>query len=182
MSKIDFKNIEKEMANAMKEFDAIKLQKEFEETMFKVDFEKIQKEMANAMKEFDAAKLQKDLQQSMEKMEWDKIKIEFDKIKDIDMKNLQIDMDKLKFEMEKIGPEIEKAKAEMKDFKEFVDGLEKDGLINKEEYTLKHEKGELFINGKKASDATYNKYKTFLEKHKTFTIEKSDDDFNIDID
>ena len=71
----------------------------------------------------------------------------------------------------------------MKEYKEFVDGLEKDGLINKkEEYTIKHDNGELLINGKKASDATYKKYKSFLEKRKKFTIEKSADDFNIDID
>jgi hypothetical protein len=71
----------------------------------------------------------------------------------------------------------------MKEYKEFVDGLEKDGLINKkEQYTIKHDNGELFINGKKASDATYKKYKSFLDKRKKFTIEKSEDDFNIDID
>ena len=178
----------------MKEFDAVKLQKEIQESVSKIDFEKIEKEMANAMKEFDAAKLQKELNESMSKIEWDKMKIEFDKIKDIDMKKMQLDMEKMQTELSKIGPEIEKsiekanveiekAKEEMKEYKEFVDGLEKDGLINKkEEYTIKHDNGELFINGKKASDATYKKYKSFLEKHKKFTIEKSDDDFNIDID
>ena len=123
-------------------------------------------------------------------MEWDKMKVEFDKVKDIDMKKMQLDMEKVQAELGKIGPElekakveIEKAKQEMKEYKEFVDGLEKDGLINKkDEYTIKHDNDELFINGKKASDATYKKYKSFLDKHKKFTIEKSDDDFNIDID
>ena len=33
--------------------------------------------------------------------------------------------------MEKAKVGLEKAKAEMKEYKEFVDGLEKDGLINK---------------------------------------------------
>jgi len=55
-------------------------------------------------------------------------------------------------------------------------------LKRKEGYTIKHKDGELFINDKKATDATYKKYKPFLDKHKKFTIEKSDDDFNIDID
>jgi histidinol dehydrogenase len=155
---------------------------------------KIEKEMAKAIKEFDGAKLQKELQESMSKIEWDKMKTEFDKVKDIDMKKMQLDMEKMQAELSKIGPEIEKsmekakveiekAKEEMKEYKEFVDGLEKDGLINKkEQYTIKHDNGELFINDKKASDASYKKYKTFLDKHKKFTIEKSDDDFNIDID
>ena len=122
------------------------------------------------------------------------LKIEIDRIKDIDMSKMQLDMEKMQTELSKIGPEIEKslenakvgiekAKAEMKEYKEFVDGLEKDGLINKkEEYTIKHDNGELFINGKKANDVTYKKYRSFLDKHKKFTIEKSDDDFNIDID
>ena len=122
------------------------------------------------------------------------MKAEFDKVKEIDMKTLQHDMEKMQAELSKIGPEIkksmenvkveiEKAKIEMKEYKEFVDGLEKDGLINKkEQYTIKHDNGELFINGKKASDTTYKKYKPFLEKRKKFTIEKSADDFNIDID
>ena len=122
------------------------------------------------------------------------MKVEFDKVKEIDLKKLELDMEKMQIELGKIGPEIEKsmeiakveiekAKVEMKEFKDFVDGLEKDGLINKkEEYSIEHDNGELFINGKKASEATYKKYKPFLEKRKKFTIKKSDDDFNIDID
>ena len=130
----------------------------------------------------------------MQKVDWEKMKTEFDRVKDIDMKKLEIDMKKMEEEMKKIGPEIEKsmekakegiekAKVEMKEYNEFVDGLEKDGLLKRSEgYTIKHKDGELFINGKKTSDATYNKYKSFLEKRKTFSIEKSDDDFDIDID
>jgi hypothetical protein len=86
-------------------------------------------------------------------------------------------------EMEKAKVEIEKAKIEIKEYKSFVDGLEKDGLINKKEgYTIKHKNGELTINGKKQSPEVYSKYRNFLEKHKSFNITKSDDDFNIDND
>ena len=85
--------------------------------------------------------------------------------------------------LQKAKVEIEKAKAEIKEYKDFVNGLESDGLINKKEgYTLKHKDGELFINGKKASEQTYNKYRNFLDKHKKFSIEKDDDDFDIDMD
>jgi hypothetical protein len=203
---VDMEKIQREIRESMKNFDAQKfqfdlektmrdvdfqkIQKEIEQSMAKIDFKNIEKEMANAMKEFDGAKLQKEIQESMQKVEWDKMKIEFDKIKDIDLKNLQVEMDKMKIELENLGPQLEKAKegierakVEMKEYKAFVDGLEKDGLINKKaEYTIKHKDGELFINGKKASDATYNKYRAFLEKRKSFTIEKSEDDFDLDID
>jgi len=194
MKKFDAQKIQLDIEKAMREVDFEKIQKEIQQSMAKIDFSNMQKELENAMKQFDGAKLQKELQESMEKINWEKMKIEFDKVKDIDMKNLQLDMEKMQAELSKIGPEvekslekakegIEKAKVEMKEYKEFVDGLEKDGLINKkEEYTIKHDNGELFINGKKASDATYNKYKSFLEKRKKFTIEKSADDFDLDID
>ena len=90
---------------------------------------------------------------------------------------------KIKKEMEKAKVEIEKAKTEIKEYKEFVNGLEKDGLLNKKEtYTISHKDGELTVNGKKVSAEIYNKYRSFLEKHKKFSIEKSDDDFDIDMD
>ncbi len=79
--------------------------------------------------------------------------------------------------------EIEKAKEELKEYKTFLDGLEKDGLINKkEDYTIKHKNGELIINGKTQPAGVYSKYRSFLEKHKRLSIEKSHDDFNIDLD
>ena len=179
MKKLDMKKIQLDMEKSMRDVDFQKIQKEIEQSMAKIDFGNIEKEMAKTMKEIDVAKIQREVQESMEK---------------IDMKKMQLDMEKMQAELSKIGPEIEKslenakveiekAKVEMKEYKEFVDGLEKDGLINKkEEYTIKHDNGELFINGKKASDATYKKYKPFLDKRKKFTIEKSDGDFDIDID
>ena len=124
----------------------------------------------------------------------EKIKEEMNKVKNMDLKKLDADMEKLGKEMKELGPklekemqkakvEIEKAKAELKEYKEFVNGLESDGQIHKKEgYTLKHKDGELYINGKKATEDVYNKYRKFLEKHKKFNIEKTDDDFDIDMD
>jgi hypothetical protein len=37
----------------------------------------------------------------------------------------------------------------------------------------------LIINDKKQPASVCNKYRSFLVKHKDFTIKKSDDDFNI---
>ena len=194
MKKIDAQKIRVDIEKAMKEVDVEKIRKQVEESMAQVDFSAIKKEMEKAMKEIDAAKIQQEVQESINKIDWDKMKAELDRVKEIDMKKMQIDMDKMQAELSKIGPEIEnsmekakvdieKAKADMKEYNDFVDGLEKDGLLKRSEgYTIKHKDGELFINGKKASDATYNKYKSFLEKHKKFSIKKSDDDFDIDID
>ena len=186
--------IKLDIEKAMKDFDGAKIHQEIAESLAKVDFEKIQKDVAEAMKSVDMAKIQKEVAESLAKVNWDQLKDEMNKVKNIDMKELEINMKKLSEEMKELGPkmekelekakeEVEKAKAEIKEYKTFVDGLDKDGLINKKEaYKLKHKDGELFINDKKTSEQTYNKYRSFLEKHKNFNIEKSDDDFDIDMD
>lgn len=194
MKNFNSEKIKLDIEKAMKDVDIAKIQKEVQESIAKIDFEKIQKEINEAMKSVDMAKIQKEVQESIAKVNWNELKEEIEKVKDIDMKKLEIDMKKLGEEMKDLGPkmekemekareEIEKAKAEIKEYKTFVDGLESDGLINKKEgYKLKHKDGELFINDKKASEQTYNKYRSFLDKHKKFSIEKSDDDFDIDMD
>src|SRR5207244_943644 len=97
------------------------------------------------------------------------------------MKNINADKRKMEIEKEKDNAktENEKAKKEMQEYKDFVDGLEKDGLINKKEYTIEKKNGELFINGKKQPAEVYNKYRSFLDKQKDFKIEKSEGNFNI---
>lgn len=193
LKNIDGDKIKLEIERAMKEVDFARIQKEVEESLAKVDFNKIKEEIAQAMKEVDMAKIQKEVQESLAKIDWDKMKLEMQQLKEVDMKKLDEEMKKMQEEMKELGPklekelsqakeEIEKAKADIKEFKGFVDDLEKDGLLKKDGYTLKHKDGELFINGKKASEQVYNKYSKFLEKHKKFNIEKTDDDFDIDLD
>ena len=194
MKKIDVEKMKFDMEKAMKEVDFEKIKKEVEQSMAKIDMKKMQEEMAEAMKEIDAAKIQQEVRASIQKIDWDKMKTELDDLKKVDMSKVETEMKKIQEEMKELGPklqkemektkqEMEKAKVEMKEYKEFVDGLEKDGLINKKEgYIIKHKEGELIVNGKKVSEQVYSKYRNFLEKHKKFNIEKSDDDFNIDID
>jgi hypothetical protein len=190
----DGTKIKLEIEKALKEVDLAKIQKEVQESLAKVDFTKIKEEIAEALKEVDLVKIQKDVQESLARVDWDNLKAEIAKVKDIDMKEVNEQMKKLNEEMKEMRPnlekemqkvkaELEKTRADMKEFKSFVDGLNDEGLIDKKgTYTLKHKEGELLINGKKAGDATYSKYKNFLEKHPSFNIEKTDDDFDIDMD
>lgn len=196
MKEVDFEKIQKEMKESMKnlDLDMAKMQKELKESMKEFDGNKIKLEIEKALKEIDFEKIEREVKESISKIDMEEMQKEFEKVKKIDMKEFEENMATMKKEMEKIGPqlqeelknarvEIEKAKAEMKQYKEFVDGLDRDGLINKkEDYTIKHEDGELYINGKKASNETYLKYKSFLEKHKKFDIRKSEDDFDMDVD
>ena len=184
------RNVEK----AMKDLDFQKMELDVQRAMQDVNMEKVKADVEKAMKDVDFKKIEQEVKESIAKIDFDKIQLELEKVKDIDMKEIQASMDKAREEMKKIGPQlekelkeakvhIEKAKAELKEYKTFVDGLENDGLINKKQgYEIEHKDGKLTINGKEASSQTYQKYRSFLEKHKKFNIEKSDDDFDIDID
>ncbi len=183
-----------EVAEAMKQIDVEKMRLDIEKSMKDIEFDKIKMEIDKAMKEVDFARIEKELKESMAKIDWDKMKAELDEVKKINFKDVEEEMAKAKKELEKIGPQIEKemqkakveienAKVEMKEYKSFVDGLANDGLIDKKEgYSIKHKDGKLMINDKEATDKTYHKYRSFLEKHKKFNIEKNKDDFNINMD
>ena len=201
---------QEELAKALKEFDSDKIKLQIEQSLKDVDFEKIQKEIKESMaaidfndirekinesmKEIDLDKLEIELKESFNKIDMDKLKLELEKIKEVDLGKMELDMEKMKIELSELGPKLkeemkdakvqmEKARADVKEYKVFVDGLDKSGLINKNsEYSIRHENQELFINGKKQGADVYNKYKDFLEKHKKFNIEKSADDFDLDMD
>lgn len=118
------------------------------------------------------------------------MKLELQEMKNINLDEIRKELEEAKINMKDLGPEmekakeeIEKAKVEIREYKAFVDGLEKDGLINKKEgFTLEHKDGELLINGKKAPSQTYNKYSEFLEKHKKFRMVQNDEEFDLDND
>ncbi|MBS1653620.1 MAG: hypothetical protein JSU05_02155 [Bacteroidetes bacterium] len=171
-----------------------KVQKEIDEAMKNIDVQKMKIDMQKAMQEVDVEKIKKEVEESVARIDWDKMKQQMAEVQKIDMNKLDKEMKDVQNQMEKLKPELEKtmqkakkqmakAKAEMMEYKSFTEGLEKDGLISKKDgYTLKHKDGEFFINGTKQPESVYNKYKTFLEKHKSFTIKQTDDDFDIEND
>jgi hypothetical protein len=190
-----------ELREAMKQFDGEKMKLELEKSLKTVDMDKLKmeldkakQEMENAFKNIDMTKLKTELDASLAKVNWDDLKNELEKVKHINTEELKADMDKLREELKQIQPGLEKEmsklkvqmqdlKVEMKEYHEFVDGLDKEGLINKKEpFEIKNKDGELTINGKKASAETQTKYRVFLEKHKNFTINQNGDEFNINID
>lgn len=208
---VEMEKAQREIREAIKELDANRIRVQAEVALKEIDVQKIQKEIQESMAKIDWSKMKKDLESvqkeqmanleiEMKRMEKElkeigpKLEKEMAEMKKIDMGQIEKEMErakkellevepKLKIELEHAQKEIERAKAELKEFKTFIDGLDADGVINKkEEYTINHENGVLTINGKKQPESVYNKYRSFLEKHKDFTIKKSADDFNIDID
>ena len=167
-----------EVEKALKEVNIAEINERVNAALEKVDVERINADIKAAVKEINLEKLNKELQEVKE-LNLDKLDIKLERINE-ELKKIQPELQK---NLEKAKEGIEKAKIELKAYKAFVDGLQEDGLINKKEgYTIKHKNGELIINGKVQPEAVYNKYRDFLEKHKSLTIEKSDDDFNVDVD
>jgi hypothetical protein len=187
LNKKDWEKIDLEIKQSLKDFNPDKIKAEVDKAMKNMDFDKIKVDIEMAMKEVDAVKIKMDIESSLARIDMEKIKLELEKVKDIDFSKMEVELKNIKPELEKSLAEakvsIEKAKTELKEFKTFVDGLEKDGLINKKEpYKIEHNNGVLKINDKTQSGDVYNKYRAFLEKHKNFTLKKDTDDFDLDID
>jgi hypothetical protein len=167
--------------------DVAKMKAEIERSLKDLDPEKMKADLEAIKKEVDAAKIKADVEASLSKVDIEKVRADLER-----MKNEELP--KIEAQLKKMGPEIEasmkeakksmeKAKQEMQEYKDFIEGLDKDGLINrKQDYRIEHEDGVLKINGNVQPASVYNKYKAFLEKHKDFTIKKEADDFNIDVD
>lgn len=191
IAKLDMEKVKKEIEAAMKEIDVQKIAAQVQAELAKVDMEKVKKEMEAAMKEIDVQKIAAQAQAEVSKIDMEKMKNELTSIKELKLdEQLKIAQEELKKvepelrkNMEEVKVKIEKVKADLRLYKELVDGLDSDGLINKNEpYTIRHKNGKLQINGKDASAETYRKYKKILDKKKEFVLEKTSDDFRINDD
>jgi len=175
-----------QVEEAMKKIDPEKMKAQIEAAMKAVDQNQINASLAEAMKEFDAQKLKLQANAALAKVDMEKLKEEMEQLKTMEFPKLQVEMEKIKpqieMQLKKAKNEMEKAKLDLKEFKAFEDGLEKDGLINKkEEYTIEHKDRQLIINGKTQPAAVYNKYRVFLDKHKKFRLKKNDD-FSLNVE
>jgi hypothetical protein len=180
--KFDGEKLKADLERSLKDLDLSKSKIDLKE-LDKIDAEKIKSEIREAMKNIDATRLKEELNNSMAKVDFDKMKVEMQRLKEIEMPKLEREMKEMGPKLEKTMHEarasIEKAKGEIQEYKEFQNGLEKDGLINKDNYSIQHVDGVLKINGKVQPAEVYNKYKTFLDKHKDFDMQKNENGFNI---
>jgi hypothetical protein len=168
---IEFGKMDKEIKQAMEEVkkvDFAKLDQEIKAAMKNIDWESIRRETDKAMREVEARLKEVDLKEV--KVQMDKLKTELDAKKFIDMESIQKSVE-AGLAGARIG--MEKAKAELAKFKEFIDTLDKDGLIDKKKaYRVETRNDELYINGTKQSKETTDKYRKYFHEE-DFTI-KSD--------
>jgi hypothetical protein len=164
--------------------DVEKMKAEIDKALKDLDPEKMKAQMDKAAKELDEAKLKMELQSATAKVDMEKMRAELEKVKTVELPKIEAQMKdlqpRIEQEMKKAKESMEKAKKEMQEYKGFIDGLDKDGLIDKNaNYKIELENAQLKINGQTQAADVYNKYKSFLEKHQEFTITKDGDGFNI---
>lgn len=166
MKKIDMKKMQAYVNRALKEVDMEKVQKEVNEAMKNFDADKLRFQVAQAMKDVDMEKMQADVKKALASIDMNEIKVEMDKVK-MELKDLKPTIEK---EMIKVKEEVKKAKADQKEYKEFINKLDKEGALEKDDYTVTYKNGKLMIDGEEASKKTYRKNRAFLKKHPSFKL------------
>ncbi|MET0461877.1 MAG: hypothetical protein ABW007_01930 [Chitinophagaceae bacterium] len=187
LASVDMEKVNADVEKALKEIDFEKIQEEVKASLAKVNWDEINIDLEDAKKEIDAAKkidteeLNRELAKAMQEIKRIRPEIEKELAKaKVEIENIRPELEK---ELAKAQVDIDKAKEEIREYKTLVDGLEKDGLLNKkDEYTIRHKDGKLIVNGKEAPSSIYNKYKSILDKHKKLYIQKTEDKFSMEED
>jgi len=203
---LNTQNLQEQLVKAMKGIDIEKIQLQTQEALQKIDWNKMEKELQKAqeeikvtidskkmdaeiglvmeeaekavgeIKEVDMEKIQQQLEQAKEelKMNQGSMQKEIENAMKGINEGLKID---LKKELEKAKLGIENAKEELRSYKNMLDEMDKEGLLNeKGQYSVKYKNGELFINGVKQSDTITNKYKHYFKKEKVIIKSGDEDD------
>lgn len=76
MKKVDWEKINKDIAESMKNVNWGEINQQIAEGMKKVNWDKINKEISKSMKDMDWGKMNKEIQKKMKEVQWDKIKNE----------------------------------------------------------------------------------------------------------
>ncbi len=189
MKKMNFSQMQKEIEASLKNVDMDKIRKDIDLALKNIDMDKIMAEVSASVKNLTVEYKNEDIKNALAeaKAEIEKARLE---IKEIDKDGIKKELDNAKKEIEKSKLEIskididkilaearagiDKAKNELTLTKELFTELEKDGLINSRNgFTVEYRNKELFIDGKKQSDKTTDKYRKYFKKdHFKVTIEK----------
>lgn len=189
IKKIDFAKIQKDIESSLKAVDMEKIMADVSRSLKAVDMDKLLAEVKSSLNDIDLEGKNEEIEKALReaKKEIEKAKME---IKDIDGDKIQKELEKARLEMEKSKVElnkldlnkimsearegIDKAKEELKLTKEMFNEMEKDGLINsKEGFTIEYKNKDLYIDGKKQSEKTTDKYrKYFKQDHFKMRIDK----------
>ena len=189
IKKIDFAKIQKDIEASLKSVDMAKIMEDVNRSLKAVDMDKLMADVTSSLNDIDWSEKNEEIEKALKeaKREIEKAKLE---IRNIDRDKIEKELDKARLEIEKSKSEIDKldlnkimnearegidkAKEELKLTKEMFNEMEKDGLINsKEGFTIEYKNKDLYIDGKKQSEKTTDKYrKYFKQDHFKIRIDK----------
>lgn len=187
-------NILDKLDAASSDLNMDRLQKQINEALKNINWGKQQLEITKDINTMDLEKIKNEIRKYVAMINWSKLERQLNEVRKINTEKFQDHLNEIQKKIENMSPGIQKeldrakgkidqAKTEVREYKDFINGLEKDELIDtKEDYRIIHKNGSLFINGTKVTDEEYNKYRAFLEKNKKFIIKKDDSGFSINVD
>lgn len=156
------------------------LDKANQEIRAHVDMGNIQRQVDQALRNMDMEKIQRETNRALQQATKN---IDFNEIND----EIKRAMNSVKVELNSEGirksiRDVEKAHWELDDYRDLLDALKNDGLINKDgDFTIEYKQGELFINDQKQPKGTTNRYKKYFNQENT-RISKNNGRFNVDTD
>lgn len=172
ISRLNLDKMHKDIVASLDKVNFDKIQLDIDKAMKDVDFKKIEKGVKSALKEVEWNKINADVKQSLQEAKKEIDKINMDEVKK-QMESVKSELNKSRSEIEKINfdeimknanNEIVKAKEDLKLKKIMFNDMAKQGLINqKEGFSIEFKDKALFINGKKQSDATRDKYQQYIK-------------------
>jgi hypothetical protein len=169
--KLDFGKMDKEIKLAMdglKNIDFEKLGKEIEVSLKEINWEKTRVEVDKALREVEIRMKDVDLKKMKDELAEAKVEMEKKNLVNIDMSKLMSGVE-TGLNAARLG--MEGARKELQLLKEFIDTLEKDGLIDKKKgFKIQIKDGELFINGTKQPKEVNDKYRKYIRDKEDFTI------------
>lgn len=151
--------IEKNIKLALSNINFEEIGKTTRDAVNSINWKDIQNDINNAMR---------DVHVELKNIDWDKISADIKKAGD-EVKNVHVDVnvqDIVNNAMEKAREGIEVAKVELKKYRDFINELDRDGLINKKDgYRLEWKSdGSLYINGKKQPKEVSDKYHKYYKE------------------
>ncbi len=158
----------KNLSEQMKAIDYLKIEKETQDAIANIDWSKMQQTINASIKQ---------AQEGIAKINKEEIKQKLDEMQQQlaskDFAKQYIDQEKIQKAMQNAEQSMEHEKAEMQQWQDLSNALEKDGLIDKTKpYTVQLKDGVLFINSKQQSKEITEKYKKYYNGKNNFSINK----------
>lgn len=189
LEKMDFSKMKQDIEKALTEVNLEKIQLDVDRALKSIDLDKMQAEMRTSLREIDLNYKETEIEKAFAeaRKEMEKAKKE---LKDIDRKAIRKEIEKAKSDIEKakreidnididkikteVNAEISKAKTELKQTRDMLSEMEKEGLISsKNGFTIEYKNKDLYIDGKKQPKNTSDKYRRYFRgEHFKLKIDK----------